>query len=197
MYKKQKGKFRPIVAMVMSLVLVLSPCAIWHTDEIYTPVEVAVPVFNEIQYGLGDPICKNENLFIPIKKAESEVIELKETVTSYRLADDEIDLIALITMAEAEGECEDGQRLVIDVILNRLEHERFANTINEVIYSPKQFSSAWNGRADRCYVKEELRQLVIEELEFQMNYDIVYFRTERYGCGTPAFKVGNHYFSSL
>lgn len=206
MYKKQKGKFRPIVATIMSLVLVLSPCTIWHINK----NELTVDFFNEID---GNDTHVNNSLIVPEYSFENDIykdLEPDESSTTVfkeianepsamesRLSDSDIDLIALITMAEAEGECEDGQRLVIDVILNRLKFDCFSNTIYDIIYSPKQFTSTVNGRVDRCYVRDDIRQLVIEELEFQMNYDIVYFRAGRYGCGTPAFKVGNHYFSTL
>lgn len=83
---------------------------------------------------------------------------------TYPISQEEIDLIALVTMAEAEGECEEGKRLVIDTILNRVDHERFPDTVAEVIYQKNQFSSMWNGRVDRCYVMDNIVQLVKEEL---------------------------------
>ena len=115
--------------------------------------------------------------------------EIKTTVLIKRnqlYSDEEIELIALVTMAEAEGESEEGQRLVIDTILNRVDHERFPDTINEVIYQPNQFTSMWNGRVDRCYV-----------IENRTNHEVMFFTAGRYGkYGTPMFQVGNHYFSS-
>lgn len=115
-----------------------------------------------------------------------------------KLSQEDIELIALITMAEAETECEDGQRLVIDTILNRVNSEGFPDTVHEVIYQKNQFSSVWNGRVDKCYVKDTLCQLVEEELNSQMNTEVVFFRTQKYSVyGTPLFTVGNHYFSSI
>lgn len=112
------------------------------------------------------------------------------------VSDEEIDLLALVTMAEAEGECDDGKRLVIDTILNRVDHSRFPNTITNVIYQPNQFEAMWNGRVDRCCVREDIRQLVIEELLDRTNTEVVFFRAGRYSSyGAPLFKVGNHYFS--
>lgn len=46
---------------------------------------------------------------------------------------EEIELLALCTMAEAEGECEQGQRLVIDSVLNRVDNPHFPDTISDVI----------------------------------------------------------------
>lgn len=113
------------------------------------------------------------------------------------LTDSEIDLIALVTMAEAEGESEMGKRLVIDVILNRYDSSRFPNTINSVIYAKNQFECMWNGRVERCYVRDDIRKLVIEELKNRTNSNIHYFRTNHYhGFGKPVISEGNHYFST-
>lgn len=126
-------------------------------------------------------------------KSEPEVIE--EPLMSR----EDIELIALVTMAEAEGECEEGQRLVIDTILNRVDTKHLGDeTVSEVIYRKGQFSSMWNGRVDRCEVTEEMVQLVKEELESRTNYDVMYFHAGKYGkYGTPMFSVENHYFSSI
>ena len=111
---------------------------------------------------------------------------------------EEIELIALCVMAEAEGECEYGQRLVIDVILNRVDDPHFPDTIYDVIYQKNQFAGMYGDRSTRCYVKDELVQLVREELENRTNYEVVFFRTGHYhrSYGVPMFQVGAHYFSS-
>lgn len=129
---------------------------------------------------------------------EPDVVEEPPVVEEELLTQEEIELIALVTMAEAEGEPEEGQRLVIDTILNRVDSELsyFADTVHGVIYQKNAFSSVWNGRVDRCYVKEELCQLVREELQNRTNSNVLYFTAGNYGkYGTPAFSVANHYFS--
>ena len=126
------------------------------------------------------------------------IIEAEETVDEpiISVSNEDIELLALITMAEAEGESEEGKRMVIDTILNRVDSERFDNTISEVIYAPNQFTSMRNGRVDRCYVADDIYQLVIEELTNRTNYDVLYFTAYQYGAyGTPMFQIGNHYFS--
>lgn len=101
-------------------------------------------------------------------------------------------------MAEAEGESEYGKRLVIDTILNRVDSENYPDTVYDVVYQSGQFTSMSNGRADRCYVSEDICQLVREELESRTNYDTIYFHAGRYSdYGTPMFPEGNHYFSSI
>lgn len=113
------------------------------------------------------------------------------------LSEEEIELIALVTMAEAEGECEEGKRLVIDTILNRVRSEHWPDTVSEVIWQSGQFSVMWNGRIDRCYVSDDICRLVREEMYIPLNSDVVYFAAGGYSAyGTPMFQVGNHYFSS-
>ena len=125
------------------------------------------------------------------------VMSMEETEEKEELLPDEdIALIALVTMAEAEGECEEGKRLVIDTILNRMDSEHFPDTAYDVIYQPYQFSSMWNGRAERCEVREDICRLVEAELACRKNYDVIFFTAGCYSdYGVPMFQVENHYFS--
>lgn len=109
--------------------------------------------------------------------------------------EEEIELLALMMLAEAEGESEYGQRLVVDVILNRVDSDRHPNTIYDVVHQKGQFT-VWNGRVNRVTVTEEARQIVREELMNRTNYDVIYFKMYGYhNFGTPLFKEGCHYFS--
>lgn len=158
------------------------------------------PVIEEVYEYVEEPtIVEIEEVvetYIP--EEETEVVEPEpEPEPEILMSIEDIELIALVTMAEAEGECEEGKRLVIDTILNRVDSKRFPNTVKGVIYQPAQFSSMWNGRVDRCYVMEDICQLVREELQSRTNYDVVFFHAGKYGkYGKPLFQVGNHYFSS-
>lgn len=134
---------------------------------------------------------------VPIVTSSAYTAGISESTTNFPITDAEIDLIALITMAEAEGECEEGKRLVIDTILNRLDHEDFPNTVTDVIYQQDQFSSVWNGRIDQCFVMDDIRLLVCDELKSRRNADVIYFTAGHYGkYGKPMFSIENHYFSS-
>lgn len=53
---------------------------------------------------------------------------------------EECRLIAEAVVYESRGEPEEGQKLVIDVILNRVKDKRFPNSVKEVLTQPKQFS---------------------------------------------------------
>ena len=130
--------------------------------------------------------------------AANPIPEDTEPKRSESVSKEDIELLALLTMAEAEGEPEEGKRLVIDTVLNRADFGgEFPNSIRGVIYQRNQFSSMWNGRVDRCYVMDEIVQLVIEELDNRTNYDVIFFNAGHYSqYGVPMFQVGNHYFSS-
>ena len=144
----------------------------------------------------------NENIFeetivkakeVDRKKAEQE--KAKRFEMQHKA---DFELISLVVMAEAEGEPEEGKRLVIDSILNRVDSDIFPNTVREVIYQPYQFTSMTNGRVDRCYVKKDIYDLVVEEYKNRYNSEVIFFRTNHYSeYGEPMFKVCCHYFSSL
>ena len=58
---------------------------------------------------------------------------------------EDIDLLARIISAEARGEPYAGQVAVGAVILNRIEHPSFPNTLAGVIYQPGAFSCLYDG----------------------------------------------------
>lgn len=57
----------------------------------------------------------------------------------------EVDLLARIISAEARGETYQGQVAVGAVIMNRIEHPSFPNTLSGVIYQPGAFSCLSDG----------------------------------------------------
>ena len=136
----------------------------------------------------------------PIELVSTSMVEIEpdpEPVEEELLSQEEIELIALVTMGEAEGESEQGKRLVISTILNRVDHEKFPNSVKEVIYQPHQFTCMSDGRIKRCYVRDDICQLVRDELENRTNCDVIFFSAGQYSkFGSPMFAVGNHYFSS-
>jgi len=61
----------------------------------------------------------------------------------------DLDLLARVVRAEAEGEPYDGQVAVAAVILNRVKHPEFPNTIPGVVYEPLAFSVVANGTVNK------------------------------------------------
>ena len=60
--------------------------------------------------------------------------------------EDDLELLARVIHAEARGEPYDGQVGVGAVVINRLEHPAFPDTIRDVIYQKRQFSSVNDGQ---------------------------------------------------
>ncbi len=164
---------------------------------IHTPL---VAGMNSEKSYINAEVCSVEEQIL--EKCERSSASLKtgnisNRVTKISFSENDINLIALITMAEAEGESEYGKRLVIDTILNRVDSAYFPDTVYGVIYQPGHFSSVWDGRADRCWVMDDISELVREELKNRTSNEVLYFTASGYGrYGTPMFQEGNHYFCS-
>lgn len=171
---------------------------IWNND-LPKPVEIEpVPIVRSMEDMQDTPVQVYQKA-IPEIRSRMVTDESVDVVNELSLTDEEIDLLALVTMAEAEGESELGKRLVIDTILNRVDSEikYFPDNVTDVIYQKNAFTSMWNGRVDKCYVMDDIRQLVIEELKSRTNSEVMYFCAGGYSkYGTPMFIEGNHYFSS-
>lgn len=161
---------------------------------------------NNLEYRVSVSEFKLQELELEKEKMSNSLANLTtiETIRSLprdvpeeKTYSEEVQRIALVTMAEAEGESEEGKRLVIDTILNRQDSDHFPDTASGVIYQKNQFSSMWNGRVDRCEVQEDICELVEEELLNRTNSEVIFFNADRYSkYGTPLFHVGNHYFSN-
>ncbi len=124
-----------------------------------------------------------------------EVSTLEKSSDLY--SEEEIRLIAAVTIAEAEGEPEEGQRLVIDTILNRVDSSYFPDTVYDVIYQKNQFSCMWDGRFERIESTAEMCELVRKEILSRLDSDVIFFTAGQYSrYGIPLYQVGNHYFSS-
>lgn len=178
-----------VLCLVIVLRVVASPT---NSDEEVIPtvraVEVEPLILTQTMVRYQAPAIESEPM-IPLEPIEE--------VWPYPITQEEIDLIALVTMAEAEGETELGKRLVIDTILNRMDDPHFPDTVHDVIYYPNAFSVMWNGRIDRCYVMPEIVELVKEELLNRTNNECVFFMAGGYSkYGEPMFQECCHYFSS-
>lgn len=187
-------KVTKIFAIVLALIIGILVISCGWYEAFATETVANTDIFNE---EISKPNATNASI-LPFEEREEEPEPEPEPEPVYEtiLSEEEIQLIALVTMAEAEGESEEGKRLVIDTILNRMDDPHWPSTVSEVIYQPYQFEAMWNGRVDRCYVMEDICQLVREELQSRTNYEVVFFMAGGYSAyGTPLFQVGNHWFS--
>lgn len=114
---------------------------------------------------------------------------------------DDSRMLMKIAMAEAESESVEGKALVILVVLNRVWSDDFPDTIEEVIFQPKQFSPVTEG--GRYYTTEPDEECY-EALELVMSgwdesHGALYFEScERSSWHSEnlefLYQVGNHRF---
>ena len=177
---------------VISMVLFVSFGAT-KQPEPEPPIEVKTVKVESREY--TSSVTPTTKKYVEVKTLVKEKEQTKGKEIGFSKED--IELMALIAMAEAEGESEQGKRLVISTILNRVDSEHFPDSVEEVIYQPNAFTSVWNGRIDRCEVTPDVCQLVEEEIVSRTNGDVVFFSAGDYSkYGEPMFNEGNHYFSS-
>jgi N-acetylmuramoyl-L-alanine amidase len=108
---------------------------------------------------------------------------------------DDLELMAMCVEAEAGNQGFMGKQLVADVILNRVESDRFPDTIEGVIKQRFAFSSYGDGRMQNIVPSEETYQACRAELGSRINREVLFFTYEEYNkyC-IPMFKYRDHYF---
>lgn len=179
--------------LTFSLIFSLGAILVCRDDSVIAPdVVVQAAAVEEVSV---EPI--EAEPVVETSKPAIDILEFVEAPKEKLVTEEEIELLALLAVAEAEAECDEGKRLVIDTVLNRVDSPYFPDTIYEVVYQPNQFVSMTNGRSDRCIVTEDDIRLAREEVVTRTNSDVVFFQAYGYSrYGVPMFQVGNHYFSS-
>lgn len=105
------------------------------------------------------------------------------------------ELLYSLVQAEAGNQDLDGCRLVADVVLNRIESDKFPNDLESVIYAPGQFSVVRNGALKKAQgnISEKVVQAVDMELaNARLNDDVLYFNNRPNGSG--CWQYCGHYF---
>lgn len=137
-----------------------------------------------------EEVVRTERVEVPTEKVVTvEVIKPVPRLVETELEDYEKELIARVVMCEAPYEDMIGKRLVVDTILNRVDDPNFPNNVYGVVYQDRQFCKA-------SMYSEECMKAVEMELYERLDYDVLWFRAEKFhNYGVPAYQHGNHYFS--
>ena len=103
----------------------------------------------------------------------------------YNLNDRDLEALLRIVEAEAGGEDEEGKLLVANVVLNRVECDKFPNTVCEVVFQQDngvtQFSPVKNGRFHSVEISEETVSAVERALEGEdISQGALYFAARKY-----------------
>lgn len=114
---------------------------------------------------------------------------------------DEVNLLARLIAAEAMGEPYEGQVAVGAVLLNRVRHASFPNTISGVIYQPHAFESVSNGLIWRVTDLTTARRAAYDALNgWDPTYGCLYFWNPSEPVSKWIWsrkivrKIGNHVF---
>ena len=122
-------------------------------------------------------------------------VEIIENLTDY-----EKELIYKITFAEAGNQEEDGQRAVIEVILNRVLSDDFPNTVEGVLSQKNQFTT-WGRRNKIRQIDQDriipILELVAIESPVLPSLEYVFFaRGKQTKYATDFIKIQDHWFGA-
>lgn len=113
----------------------------------------------------------------------------------------ELELLATVVEAEAGNQDMIGKRLVVDVVLNRVDSPLFPDTITEVLEQPGQFTTMWNGAVEDAgyhMQQDDYDAVMMEVTGKRLDYDIYFFTAGEYNASCkPAYIHGDHYFGYL
>lgn len=113
------------------------------------------------------------------------------------LTEEEIELLARIAFLEAHTESEDGISAVIEVIFNRMVHDKFPDTLEEVLSQAKpspQFTT-WKNRSIAKPTDKEYRMIeaALNGEKEVLSIDYVFFSKGKKGKIDP-INIGAHWF---
>ncbi len=147
----------------------------------------------------------------PIETTEETVPETtSEPVTEPTkppVNQEDLEMLACVIYQEAggNGSCDDCRRYVADIVLNRVEHPKFPNTIEKVLTAPRQYGSfhytgiKWPERAKYDVEKEAVERAyrIAEEVlsgQHSKLYGEGYIWQARFIQGSEGFWCCGHWY---
>lgn len=110
-----------------------------------------------------------------------------------------MEMMAQLVQAEGGNQSFDVKCRIVDVLLNRLESDKFPNTVEGVIFQSGQFSVTTNGAWEKAAwnMQESDFAAVAYEIEVHENKDYLYFNncSKVEGSGTPDH-IGDLWFNT-
>ena len=114
------------------------------------------------------------------------------------LSAEEKDLIYRITYLEAGDHTMDGQRAVIEVILNRVISEKYPNTVTGVLSQKGQFTT-WKMRNGKRanYNQQQIQALELVKQEPPLlNFNYLYFNGTKFKWAKNYVRISKHWFGT-
>ncbi|MDQ0340449.1 N-acetylmuramoyl-L-alanine amidase [Caldalkalibacillus uzonensis] len=198
-----------LILTVLAVILVVPGLASAYTikpgdtlSELAQKLGLGVDDILKLNPEIKDPdlIYAGDSLNLP--DGESEAKQTKKSGNkSHNITAKEKDLLARIVHAEAKGEPFAGKVAVAHVVLNRVEHDAFPDTITEVIFQPRQFQPVANGAINQSPDTESVRA-VEEALKTRgSSKGSLYFYNPQTATNSWVFSretvkvIGNHVFA--
>ena len=176
--------------ILLYISLVLVGMSVFVAKKMYKLVKL--PAFQMTVYELEEELTqKTENgLQIKVQKLLKEISSKQRDVhyevlsktedditgmscEGQALNEKDMEILCRLVEAEAGGEDFQGKKLVAHVVLNRLEHEQFPDTIEDVVFETRQgitqFSPVKDGRYYRVKVSEETKSAVEQAVKDEDN----------------------------
>ena len=149
-------------------------------------------------------VVESESAQLTVDRSRSVVVS--RSSDTGRLVSDwsDCELLARLVWAEARGECFDGKKAVVEVVMNRLASRHFPNSVHKIVFQTvpnQQFCTAPyldKARPDEtCYAAvDEVLAGIDPVLPGPLNGKlIVYFDSLGGKNGTYATTIGGHTFS--
>lgn len=147
----------------------------------------------------------NETQLLSIDTYEVTSVEITASteplIVKPEIDEEELELLAKIIYAESGHESYEGQVAVGSVILNRVQDDRFPDTIRDVIYQPNQFGPARTGQLDKIKPSDDALRAAEQVLAGEdLLEGAVYFHNPRrdtqtfFRTLTLVEDIGNHRF---
>lgn len=135
----------------------------------------------------------------PVEEPEVEPAPVRnERYATIEISDEEIEELAQVTFAEAGNQSAEGQQAVVEVILNRVLHTAFPDTVHDVLHQDEhtkvpQFSTVYSiGRVE----PNAMQYAAIEAALYGtpiLDLDVVFFSRE--GENNRVWgRIGDHVF---
>ncbi|MGD7008991.1 cell wall hydrolase [Metabacillus sp. 84] len=139
---------------------------------------------------------EGDTLRIPEKRSQRKALEKAPGIS---VSEDEKKLLARLVHAEAKGEPYEGKVAVASVVLNRVEHDEFPDSVKKVIYEKNAFSPVGNGSIQNK-PDQESKKAADEALKRKSVHYLYFFNSETAESEwikTRKIKetIGNHSFA--
>ena len=199
---------KKMMILFTTITLIIGSFAIFPISKISAEAEDPIQTGDTLQILFEKyQLNQNETEMIDVRFLNNEkivnshktVIEKKDNTLT--ISNKEKNLIARLVNAEAEGEPYVGKVAVATVVLNRVEHKEFPDTVKEVIYEENAFEPVQNGSIKESANKEAVKAVQEAVANQDKDDELLYFYNPETATSDWIFSreviktIGNHSFA--